>query len=71
LKKHRTVSAAIQKIRAKRYQMVVTDLKMPGRGPVWKCCANPSKLTSTIPVILLTAYGSVEEAVSRHEGRRI
>ncbi len=28
------------------------------------CCANPSKVDPTLPVILMTAYGSVEEAVT-------
>src|SRR6267154_1071174 len=56
-------SAAIQKIRAKRYQMVVTDLKMPGASGL-EVLRESKQADSTIPVILLTAYGSVEEAVS-------
>src|SRR5882724_1760268 len=56
-------SAAIQKIRAKRYQMVVTDLKMPGASGLDVLRAS-KQADSTIPVILLTAFGSVEEAVS-------
>ena len=56
-------SAAIQKIRAKRYQMVVTDLKMPGASGL-DVLRESKQADSTIPVILLTAYGSVEEAVS-------
>ena len=35
-------AAAIQKIRARRYLLVITDLKMPGlRG--WTSCVRPSK----------------------------
>src|SRR5260370_2981533 len=56
-------SAAIQKIRAKRYKMVVTDLKMPGASGL-EVLRESKQADSTIPVILLTAYGSVEEAVS-------
>src|SRR5258708_17718033 len=56
-------SAAIQKIRAKRYQMVVTDLKMPGASGL-DVLRESKQADSTIPVILLTAYSSVEEAVS-------
>src|SRR5256885_4380438 len=56
-------SAAIQKIRAKRYQMVVTDLKMPGASGL-DVLRESKQSDSTIPVILLTAFGSVEEAVS-------
>jgi DNA-binding NtrC family response regulator len=56
-------SAAIQKIRAKRYQMVVTDLKMPGASGL-DVLRESKQADATIPVILLTAFGSVEEAVS-------
>jgi len=56
-------SAAIQKIRAKRYQMVITDLKMPGASGL-DVLRESKQADSTIPVILLTAFGSVEEAVS-------
>jgi DNA-binding NtrC family response regulator len=56
-------SAAIQKLRAKRYQMVVTDLKMPGASGL-EVLRESKEADSTIPVILLTAFGSVEEAVS-------
>src|SRR5437660_2726568 len=56
-------SAAIQKLRSKRYQMVVTDLKMPGASGIDVLRAS-KEADATIPVILLTAYGSVEEAVT-------
>jgi len=56
-------SAAIQKLRARRYQMVVTDLKMPGASGL-EVLRESKQADSTIPVILLTAFGSVEEAVS-------
>src|SRR5262250_750497 len=56
-------SAAIQKLRNKRYQMVLTDLKMPGASGL-DVLRESKQADSTIPVILLTAFGSVEEAVS-------
>src|SRR6204780_3604293 len=56
-------AAAIQKLRARRYLMILTDLKLPGASGL--DVLRPSKaVDATIPVILLTAYGSVEEAVS-------
>jgi DNA-binding NtrC family response regulator len=56
-------SSAIQKLRNKRYQMVLTDLKMPGASGL-DVLRESKQADSTIPVILLTAFGSVEEAVS-------
>jgi DNA-binding NtrC family response regulator len=55
--------AAIQKLRNKRYQMVLTDLKMPGASGL-DVLRESKQADSTIPVILLTAFGSVDEAVS-------
>jgi DNA-binding NtrC family response regulator len=56
-------TAAVQKVRARRYLMVITDLKMPGASglDVLRATRNAD---ATIPVILLTAFGSVEEAVT-------
>jgi DNA-binding NtrC family response regulator len=56
-------TAAIQKIRARRYLLVVTDLKLPGASGIDVLRATKNA-DATIPVILLTAYGSVEEAVT-------
>ena len=56
-------AAAIQKVRARRYLMVLTDLKMPGASGL-DVLREAKQADSTIPVLLLTAYGSVEEAVS-------
>jgi DNA-binding NtrC family response regulator len=56
-------SAAIQKIRSKRYQMVITDLKMPGASGL-EVLRESRQADISIPVILLTAFGSVEEAVA-------
>ena len=55
--------SAIQKVRARRYLLVITDLKMPGASGL--DVLRETKLAdSTIPVLLLTAYGSVDEAVT-------
>src|ERR1700741_2105510 len=56
-------SAAIQKIRARRYLLVVTDLKLPGASGLDVLRASKSA-DATIPVLLLTAFGSGEEAVT-------
>ena len=56
-------TAAIQKVRARRYLLVITDLKLPGASGLDVLRAVKAA-DATIPVILLTAYGSVEEAVT-------
>lgn len=56
-------TAAIQKLRAKRYLLVITDLKMPGASGL-EVLRESKAADPTIPVLLLTAFGSVEEAVT-------
>src|SRR5947199_5333126 len=56
-------AAAIQKIRARRYLLVITDLKMPGASGL-EVLRETKQADAAIPVLLLTAYGSVEEAVA-------
>src|SRR6202171_741225 len=56
-------TAAIQKIRARRYLLVITDLKMPGASGL-DVLRETKHADANIPVILLTAVGSVEEAVT-------
>ncbi len=56
-------AAAIQKVRVRRYLLVITDLKMPGASGLEVLRAT-KQADATIPVLLLTAYGSVEEAVA-------
>jgi len=55
--------AAIQKVRARRYLLVITDLKMPGASGL-DVLRETKQADPTIPVLLLTAFGSVEEAVT-------
>jgi DNA-binding NtrC family response regulator len=56
-------AAAIRKVRARRYLLVITDLKMPGASGL-DVLRETKSADATIPVILLTAFGSVEEAVT-------
>lgn len=56
-------AAAIQKLRGRRYLLVLSDLKMPGASGL-DVLRESKQADSAIPVILLTAYGSVEEAVT-------
>src|ERR1700732_1626081 len=56
-------AAAIQKVRARRYLLVITDLKMPGASGLDVLRATKAA-DATIPVLLLTAFGSVDEAVT-------
>lgn len=54
---------ALQKVRRRRYLLVLSDLKLPGASGL-DVLRESKQADSTIPVILLTAYGSVEEAVT-------
>src|SRR3984893_14876634 len=56
-------NAAIDKIRARRYLLVLTDLKLPGSSGL-DVLREARRVEPTLPVILVTSYGSVEEAVT-------
>jgi DNA-binding NtrC family response regulator len=56
-------SAAIEKVRARRYLIVLSDLKLPGHSGI-DVLREARKVDAHLPVILVTAYGSVEEAVT-------
>ena len=56
-------SIAIEKARASRYLLVLSDLKLPG-GSGLDVLRQVKEADPDIPVILMTAYGSVEEAVT-------
>ncbi len=56
-------SAAVNKIRSRRYTVVLTDLKLPGCSGL-EVLRETKQADATIPVILITAFGSVEEAVT-------
>ena len=56
-------TAAIEKARNRRYQLILSDLKLPGHSGI-DVLREAKRAEPTIPVILVTAYGSVEEAVT-------
>jgi DNA-binding NtrC family response regulator len=56
-------NCAIDKVRNRRYQVVLTDLKLPGSSGI-DVLREARRAEPTLPVILVTAYGSVEEAVT-------
>src|SRR6185437_9355684 len=56
-------NVAIEKVRNRRYQLVLSDLKLPGSSGV-DVLRAAKQAEPTLPVILVTAYGSVEEAVT-------
>ena len=62
-KKLRTEMSAIEKVRGRRYLLVLSDLKLPGSSGL-DVLRESRQVEATLPVILMTAYGSVEEAVT-------
>ncbi|HXT74013.1 MAG TPA: sigma-54 dependent transcriptional regulator [Candidatus Angelobacter sp.] len=56
-------TSAIDKVRNKRYLTVLTDLKLPGASGL-DVLREARRADPMIPVILITAYGSVEDAVT-------
>ena len=56
-------SAAIEKVRGRPYLLVLTDLKLPGHSGI-DVLKEARRVEPNLPVILITAYGSVEEAVT-------
>jgi len=53
---------AIRKIGAKEYRMVISDMQMPGCGGM-EVLKEVKKTTPHVPVLLITAFGTVEKAV--------
>ncbi len=56
-------NSAVTKIRARRFLVVLTDLKLPGLSGL-DVLREVKDADGSIPVILMTAYGSIEEAVT-------
>jgi len=54
---------AIDKVRNRRYLLVLSDLKLPGNSGI-DVLREARRVDPTLPFIILTAYGSVEEAVT-------
>ena len=55
--------AAIDKVRRRRYLLVLSDLKLPGNSGI-EVLREAKRAEPTLPVIIMTAYGSVDEAVT-------
>ena len=53
---------ALEHFRAKEFNAVITDLKMPGMSGL-DLLSQVSATNSSVPVILITAYGTIETAV--------
>jgi DNA-binding NtrC family response regulator len=51
------------KIKQRRYDLILTDLRLP-KGSGLEILAYTQEQDDTIPVIVMTAYGTIEEAVS-------
>jgi DNA-binding NtrC family response regulator len=56
-------NSAIDKVRNRRYLLVLSDLKLPGSSGI-DVLREARRVDPTLPFILVTAYGSVEEAVT-------
>jgi DNA-binding NtrC family response regulator len=56
-------NSAIEKVRQHRYLLVLSDLKLPGSSGI-DVLREARRAEPTVPFILVTAYGSVEEAVT-------
>jgi len=55
-------AAAVEALAGEEYDLVITDLKMPGMGGL-EVLARASEAAAGVPVVVITAHGSVESAV--------
>src|SRR5213593_2479180 len=55
-------NAAVEKIRKQPYQLIITDLRLPTLSGI-EILKIQKETDPTIPVLLMTAYGTIEEAV--------
>ncbi len=54
--------SALEKIRQSSYSMVITDMKMPGMDGI-EFIRQIRRIAGNIPVLVITGYGTVENAV--------
>jgi DNA-binding NtrC family response regulator len=54
---------AIQRLEKEGFDLLISDLKMPGLSGI-ELVRQAKKLSPTLPCIVLTAYGTIESAVS-------
>src|SRR5947207_5462800 len=55
-------NVAAEKIRKQPYQLVITDLRLPSLSGI-EILRIQKEIDSTIPVLLMTGFGTIEEAV--------
>jgi len=55
--------SALREISSKTFDLIITDLKMPGKSGM-DVLACSLKMNPSVPVIMISAFGSVEEAVA-------
>jgi DNA-binding NtrC family response regulator len=55
-------NAAVERIRKQPYQLIITDLRLPTLSGL-EILKIQKETDPTIPVLLMTAYGTIEEAV--------
>jgi DNA-binding NtrC family response regulator len=60
-------AVAIQKVRSRRYLLVLSDLKLP-RGDGHDVLKAAREADPEVPVLVMTAYGTVEDAVAAMKG---
>ena len=60
-------TTAVSKLRSRRYLVILTDLKLPGCSGI-EVLRAAREADPDVPVILMTAYGSIEEAVTAMKG---
>jgi len=60
-------AVAIQKVRSRRYLLVLSDLKLP-RGDGHGVLKAAREADPDVPVLVMTAYGTIEDAVAAMKG---
>jgi len=58
-----SASAAVDKVREQDFDAVISDIKMPGKDGI-ELVGEIRDIRSEIPVILMTAFGSIDSAVA-------
>ncbi len=54
--------SVIEKLKSNDYDLLISDIKMPGNTDM-ELISNISKIAETMPVILVTAYPSIDNAI--------
>ncbi|MEN8182233.1 MAG: sigma-54 dependent transcriptional regulator [Myxococcota bacterium] len=58
-----SAAEALERLSEAEFDLVLSDIKMPGRSGI-EMVADVRKLRPEVPVILMTAFGSIDSAVS-------